>query len=182
MHQANEIPGWLSDVEGNSLEQLADGKDVLEIGSYCGRSTVRLAKSARSVLTVDTFDGRCVPDNRGTLAALKANLEKYGVSGKVEIFVGESSTLPDAGPFDLAFIDGSHDRQSVLADVATCQRFLRLDGMLAIHDYRTARGEHDGRWDEGVTIAVNELLASGEYETIERAGTIIVIRRSQRAN
>lgn len=177
MHPTNDIPGWLSDTEGDALERLADGKDALEIGSYCGRSTVRLATSARSVLTVDTFDGRCVPDHRGTIDALKANLERYGVLGKVRIFAGESYQLSDVGPFDLAFIDGSHDRQSVLADAAICQRFLRDGGMLAIHDYRTVRGEHDGRWDEGVTDAVNELLASG-YETIERAGTVIVIRRT----
>src|SRR5690606_30630361 len=44
----SDVQGWLSYREGKTLYDLARGKRVLEIGSYCGRSTICLAQSAVS--------------------------------------------------------------------------------------------------------------------------------------
>lgn len=53
-----KVVGWLTEEEGIELARLAEGKICLEIGSYCGRSTICLAQKARSVGALDTFDGR----------------------------------------------------------------------------------------------------------------------------
>jgi predicted O-methyltransferase YrrM len=78
-------------------------------------------------------------------------------------------------PFDIVFIDGAHDYESVKADIDVALKFLADDGVLAFHDYRAYPGEHDGRWDEGVSRAVNELIVDGS-QLLEQAGTVAVIR------
>jgi hypothetical protein len=85
---------------------------------------------------------------------------------------------PEAGlpepSYDLAFIDGAHDYPSVMADVQKALRVLSPGGRLAFHDYRLAPGEYDGRWDEGVTLAVNSLLDCGA-KLLSRHGSVAVI-------
>ena len=51
------VHGWLFDNEFRMLSKLAEGKRVLEIGCFQGRSTVALAQTAKSVVSVDYFHG-----------------------------------------------------------------------------------------------------------------------------
>ena len=169
----HDVPGWLSTVEGTALAKLASGKRVVEIGSYCGRSTICIARTAESVVAVDYFDGRATPNPGDTSGDFKANLERYGVADKVEICHPEGE-LP-MPKYDLAFIDGNHSRSFVEADIDKCLAALKHGGLLAFHDYRTSPGECDGGWDEGVTAAVNNLLANGG-ELISRHDTLAVVR------
>jgi hypothetical protein len=53
-----DIPGWLHHAEGKALAEMARGKRVLEVGSYCGLSTVCMARTAKHVVSVDPHDGR----------------------------------------------------------------------------------------------------------------------------
>lgn len=165
----HDAAGWLGEEEGRELARLAAGKAVLEVGSYCGRSTVCLARTARAVTAVDTFDGRGTGMPGDTLRTFLANLERYGVGAKVRAVRGESAAaLPKMPPvYDLAFIDGSHDRESVARDAALAARLLRPGGVLAFHDY--------GATDPGVTEAVDELIASGG-ELLSRCGSLAVVR------
>jgi hypothetical protein len=167
-----DVRGWLTPVEGTALAKLATGKRVLEIGSYCGRSTICMARTAESVVAVDFFDGRATPNPGETSGEFFANLERYGVAEKV------STAHPDdaiAGQFDLVFIDGNHEHDFVVADIAKAMAVLSPGGLLAFHDYRTSPGECDGGWDEGVTAAVNQLLVDGG-ELISRHDTVAVVR------
>jgi len=168
-----DVPGWLTPVEGTALSKLSDGKRVLEIGSYCGRSTICIARTAESVVAVDYFDGRATPNPANTAESFLSNLERYGVASKVSACHPESH-LP-MPKYDLAFIDGNHDREFVEADIEKSLAVLNRGGLLAFHDYRTQPGECDGGWDEGVTEAVNSLLANGG-ELISRHDTLAVVR------
>lgn len=154
-----DVDGWLSEEEGRALTDLAARLRVLEIGSYCGRSTICLAQSAASVDCIDTFQGTGTSKPKDTLAEFEANLERYGVSDNVTAHRGPSvpvcSILKTHGNrFDLVFIDGSHDFHSVMADVRAALPLLRLGGLLAFHDYRRPR-------DPEVTQAVDRLIAHG---------------------
>lgn len=168
-----DVPGWLSEEEGEALAKLAAGKQVLEIGSYCGKSTIWMARVAEQVYAVDTFDGRGTAEPRDTLTEFKRNLDKYNVLGQVRIFQGLSQHMADQiyETFDLAFIDGGHDAESVRADIAVAQAKLRPAGVMAFHDY--GRPE-----DFAVTAAVNDLLAEG-WENIGQWDSVIALRRPQ---
>lgn len=170
-----DVEGWLRFEEGKALFNLAKGKRVLEIGSYCGKSTICLAQSANEVHSIDPHDGRGTAVPQDTSEALRTNLWNYGVKGKVNIIRGcfnaddvrqvESGFSP---PFDLVFIDGAHDYDSVRSDIENASRVLAPGGLLAFHDYHSS-------CDPGVTAAVDELLADGG-ELLSTHSTLAVVR------
>jgi len=165
----HDAAGWLTEAEGRELARLAEGKNVLEIGAYLGRATICLAQTARTVGTIDTFDGRGTAQPGNTRPLFERNLRRHRVMEKVNVYQGESvemlANLPPA--FDLVFIDGSHDRASVWNDATAAAALLRPDGVLVFHDY--------GARDAGVTEAVNDLLATGG-KLLGRCETLAVVR------
>lgn len=160
-----EIPGWLKPDEGAELAKLAAGKRVLEIGSYCGLSTVCMARTAEHVTAVDYFDGRGTPSPRDTGREFDAALERHGVRHKV------SKVHPDAsliGSWDMAFIDGCHDYESVRCDIAKCLKALKPDGLLVFHDYKNPVHPQ-------VAEAVDEFVSRGA-EILSQTETLAVVR------
>lgn len=160
-----DVPGWLSEAEGIALAKLADGKRVLEIGSYCGRSTICIAQTADRVVSIDPHDGRATPMEIETYDHFNKNLLAYGVRHKVDEIIG---TIDDyfeldnrERRFDLIFIDGAHDYESVKNDIEKSLELLAPGGLIAFHDYRDFPGQCDGGWDPGVNFAVDEFVASG---------------------
>lgn len=174
-----DVDGWLHDREGRELARLAEGKDVLEIGAYCGKSTICLAQRAKYVLTIDPFDGRGTPAPADTRKRFQWNIERYGVASRIEAHMGTAadvvSTL-DPESFDLVYIDGAHDEDSVRTDIRLALSVLKPGGLLVFHDYRLYAGEtNDGTWDPGVTATVNEFLASGA-ELLSRIDSLAIVR------
>lgn len=133
-----DVSGWLHPYEGLALFRLAMGKHCLEIGSYQGKSTVCLAQSAESVVSIDWHRGDPQAGHSHTLPAFFANLEGYGVLDKVRVLVGRAA---DIGPllvpeqFDFAFVDGGHDADNVRTDLSLCSRLVRPGGVIALHDW-----------------------------------------------
>lgn len=173
----HDVSGWLTLTEGRELARLAEGKTVLEIGSYCGRSTICLAQKAIAVTAIDPFDGRGTPTPGDTYSTFTKNIERHGVGNKIRLLRGTTSEVVPTLPavFDLVFIDGAHDYESVTADIEAARTVLGPGGLLAFHDYRLTPGEADGRWDPGVTQAVNELLAGGGH-LLSRHDSLAVVR------
>lgn len=163
-----DVPGWLHPDEGRLLSELAEGKDVLEIGSYCGKSTICLGRPAKSITCVDYFDGRGTVAPGNTWPMFQASIEKHGIAGKVTTHKpGEALDRL----FDLVFIDGSHEVDDVRSDVATAIRSLRPDGLVVFHDYG------DIEKNPGVTEAVDEFLKTGA-ELVQQEKTLAVVRPS----
>jgi protein-L-isoaspartate O-methyltransferase len=161
-----EISGWLTEAEGRALAEFASGKRVLEIGSYCGLSTVCMGRTAEHVTAVDYFDGRGTPQPADTLPAFKQNIERYGLTEKVTI-VHPDDEIP--GPeYDAAFIDAAHDYESVAADIRRCLAVLKPGGLLAFHDY--SHPSHPG-----IAKAIDELLIDGG-ELVHTVDTLAVVR------
>lgn len=175
----HDVDGWLLPEEGRALAELARDKRVLEIGGYCGKSTICLAQAADWVVTVDPHDRRGTPKPKSTREELLANLERYELGNVTAM----TATLREACDsledevFDIIFIDGQHDYESVVDDVECAQKLLSPDGLLVFHDYRLYAGQYDGRWDPGVTEAVDNLLAAGA-ELISTNATLAVVRLS----
>lgn len=164
-----EIDGWLHQDEGKSLAELCIGKRVLEIGSYCGLSTVCIARTAEHVTAVDYFDGRGTPVPQDTSKAFWNNLRRYGVADKVES-CHPNAELPLA-EYDVAFVDGAHDYASVAADIEKARAVLKPGGLLLMHDYQPG----ETALHPGVREAVDELLAEGG-ELLETIETLAVVR------
>lgn len=189
------VAGWLTLDEGRFLAKLAEKKDVLEIGSYCGKSTIWMARTANKVYCIDTFESTNTPDGRGskstsydqdyatetynTYEEFTTNLKRFGVDKKVVIYVGDTRdknfmsdvtrryTEPSYKGMDLIFIDGSHDRRSVENDVAASIPLLKSEGVLAFHDYGT---DHPG-----VTETVDRLLLGG-WKKIAEVDSLVVLK------
>jgi SAM-dependent methyltransferase len=165
-----DVAGWLTEAEGRLLGTLAKGREVLEIGSFCGLSTICMAQTAKWVVAVDPFDGRGTQYRGATLEAFVNNIRRHRVWHNIHTLTGPSEEIlpgQEAESFDLVFIDGSHDKASVTRDAELARRVLRPGGLLAFHDY------HSGI-DPGVDAAVDELIAAGAT-LIERVGSIAVL-------
>lgn len=146
-----DVPGWLTDDEGRLLSKLAQGRRVLEVGCYCGRSTVWLARTAREVYSVDTFDSSYCPTRGDTRAEFDRTVQRYGLAHKVTARRGNFEDLAPSlpGEFDLILVDASHDHASVARDIRLCLPLLALGGRMVFHDYGRPA-------DPGVKMAVDE--------------------------
>ena len=101
------------------LARMTGARHVLEVGTLGGYSTIWLARGIPR-------DGRVVTLEREQKHAdvARANLERAGVSGQVEIVVGRAAdTLPRIAergdePFDLVFIDADKESNTIYLDWA----------------------------------------------------------------
>lgn len=166
-----DVDGWLTRAEGEKLYEHAAGKRVLEIGSFCGKSTICLAQSATEVVSVDPHDGRCLVTPRDTWAEFAHNLLRYKARDRVRPYRGvarEFAASYEGEPFDFVFIDGAHDYESVKSDIETAQSLLAPGGLIAFHDYQSMV-------DPEVTRAVNELVDTGG-ELLSHTNLLAVVR------
>ena len=198
---ARTTRGFMPDDEGRALhEAVLDlpagvAGPVVEIGSYCGRSTVWLGAAARAagrtVFTVDHHrgseemqagwehhdtglvgaDGRMdsLPELRRTLAA--ADLEDVVVA-----VVGASATVAAhwSAPVALLFIDGGHGPGPAHADYDGWAPAIAAGGRLAIHDVFPDPAD-GGRppyelYQRALADGFVELSASGSLRVLRRPG------------
>lgn len=137
----SDVPGWLLPEEGAELRRLATGKNVLELGAYCGRSTICLASTARHVVTIDAFrKSRAFAhaDAPDAQKVLRRKLRRYRVADRVSVIVAEvADVLPwlDGRWFGMVFHDASHLEADVLADLRMIKAICLSHTTLAIHDY-----------------------------------------------
>ena len=138
LDKVDSIPGWLTKAETIELNRLAAGKTVLEAGSYCGKSSVTLGLSAKSLLCIDPFDGRGTPDTRDTLLEFQQTIKKFNLWDKVSYIkatVEEWSEATSTKKFDLVFIDTEHTKPILLSNINSLHRFISNKGIVAFHDY-----------------------------------------------
>jgi len=140
-----DVPGWLDEPQARLLAELARGKKVLELGTYCGKSAISMAQTATSLVSVDWHRPTEKFPKGGTLERLQAELIRYGVQDRVTVLVGAvAEVLPWLAPrqFGLLFQDAGHSEQDVAGDLAGATRLLKPGGSWAIHDY--THGQYPG--------------------------------------
>jgi predicted O-methyltransferase YrrM len=148
----------LTGPEAETLARLADGRDVLEVGSAFGYSAaVMVLGGAKHVTAVDPHD------RLNSHGVMLANLKGAGVAGQVTVVRGESPAALDrlSGPYGLVFIDGDHTASGVLADVGAARKLLAGGGVLAVHDL----GEDC--CCPGVRLALESLFPEGPSEHVD---------------
>ncbi len=181
---ARAIPGWLASEEMDllaacvdrapSLERRQTGA-VLELGSYCGRSTVVIAgalrRSRRSDLrfsAVDPHEGT-EPGGESTLESLLCSLRDLSLERWASVIVGRSQEVAWRSPIAFLFIDAMHDYQNVSADFRRFSEYVVTGGLVAFHDY--------SRYFPDVRRLVDEVLLERDFRFVAQRGHLLVIRR-----
>jgi MMP 1-O-methyltransferase len=157
---ADRVTGFMPADEGRALHDAAiryfDRGVGVEIGTYCGKSTVLLGAAAHargSVLyTVDHHHGSeehqpgweyhdtsLVDKATGrfdTLPALRRTLDAAGLEDNVVAVVGKSTVVATGWrtPLQLLFIDGGHSEAAAHQDFDGWAKWVSVGGALIIHD------------------------------------------------
>jgi predicted O-methyltransferase YrrM len=179
------IHGFLSVDEGELLYRLASGVpangNIIEIGSYQGRSTVCLGLGAKQagawVYAIDPHDDYQVNDTTHygmeNHAILLKNLVEQGVADVVRVVAMRSMTVctqwGEGNPIRLLWIDGAHDYSSVHFDLKYWAEKVSVVGKIAVHD-------SSGHFP-GVTRALTEFLMEGTWKIVERIDATTVLER-----
>jgi predicted O-methyltransferase YrrM len=133
-----DVPGWLTDEEGEALYELAracKGRGaIVEIGSWKGKSTICLARGSQAgaALPVYAVD----PHTDGRFDEFKSNVERAGIAGLVRPVASLSQAAADDfdEPIELLFVDGSHEYDLVLADFEKWVPKVVDGGWVVFHD------------------------------------------------
>lgn len=132
------VDGWLTFEEGRLLQGLAAGRDVLELGSWRGRSAIAMSATARSVVTVDAHVGDVHTGAADTWSDLLNNLERTGAAGNVaarRMRLEDVNVGAMAGRFDLVFIDSEHTPAAAERDTRIALSAVKPGGLIAYHDW-----------------------------------------------
>jgi predicted O-methyltransferase YrrM len=186
LRQVRDIEGWLLDDEidlllavcARAVRELPDCA-VVEVGSYCGRSTVVLATAVADahtegrVFAIDPHEGELGPPAPGaaapapTLERFNANVAAAGLQDHVATLQQRSYEVSWDEPIGLLLIDGMHDRENVERDFRHFEPWLHPRGYVAFHDY--------AHYYPDVVAFVDELLAGGAYTMVDRADSLVVL-------
>src|SRR5690242_18817410 len=133
-----DVPGWLTDEEGEALYELAkrcDGRGVIaEIGSWKGKSTICLGLGSRAGDNVRIYAIDPHADYR--FGDFKTNLELAGLTDLVTPIASLSQPAADDfhEPIELLFVDGSHEEALVREDFDKWVPKVVDDRWVAFHD------------------------------------------------
>lgn len=193
--------GFMPVVEGLALyraaaEAAALGLPVLEVGTYCGRSTILLADAARAAgvtaLTVDHHRGSeeqqpgweyhdpTVVDpevgRMDTLPTFRRTLHAAGLEDHVVALVGRSVRVAAVwgGKLGLVFIDGGHTDEHANGDYEGWAPHVAQGGLLVIHDVFPDPA-HGGQAPYRVYLRA---LASGAFTEVSVTDSLRVLRRT----
>jgi MMP 1-O-methyltransferase len=172
-----DVPGWLSDEEGEALYELAracTGRGVIvEIGSWKGKSTICLGLGSRAGSAVPIFAIDPHADYRH--GEFKDNIERAGIADLVRPLKGLSQLVVDGfdQPIELLFVDGSHEEDDVREDFEKWVPKVVEGGVVAFHDTT---------WHRGVRRVVAEkIYGSREFKDVRFViGSTTVARKVAR--
>jgi MMP 1-O-methyltransferase len=139
-----DIPGWLTDEEGEALYELArscDGRGaIVEIGSWKGKSTVCLGLGSQAGGSVPIYAIDPHADYR--FGDFKDNVERAGIAELVRPIASLSQPAADDfdQPIELLFVDGSHEYDLVLEDFEKWVPKVVDGGWVAFHDTTWTKG------------------------------------------
>lgn len=194
--------GFMPTDEGLALYAAATeaarlGLPLLEVGTYCGRSTLLLADAARAasvaVLTVDHHRGSeeqqpgweyhdesLVDPQVGlmdTLPTFRRTLHAAGLEEYVVALVGRSPRVAAAwgGELGLVFVDGGHTDEHATADYEGWTPHLAAGGLLVIHD--VFPDPADG--GQAPYRIYRRALDSGAFTEVSATGSLHVLRRTE---
>lgn len=196
---AAEVKGFLAPEEGERLFELALEACLLgpclEIGSYCGKSTVYIGSACklrgRVLFSIDHhrgseeqqpgqlyFDPEVYDPQRGVVDSFpyfRTTIERAGLEDTVVPIVARSHVVAKdwVTPLGLVFIDGGHAFETVLTDYRCWSRHVLPGGFLVFHDIYLDPSEGGQAPYEVYKLA----LASGLFEELPMTRSLGVLRR-----
>ena len=160
VNQIDQIKGFLDPEEGEHLFEIArlatDLGPCLEIGSYCGKSSIYIGSACRekdtALFSIDhhrgseeqqpgeeyfdpeLFDYRSF--EMDTLLTFRQTLSRFDLDGTVIPIVSTSAATAKswATPLGMVFIDGGHSYEAAVTDYNSWARHIIPGGYLLIHD------------------------------------------------
>ena len=198
---ARDAIGFMPESEGLALYEaaltVAADDPLLEIGSYCGKSTIYLAGAAKATQSVvysidhhrgseehqegqEYYDERLVDANGrvDTFPAFRSTIEDAELTDWVIPIVARSEVVRNMWqtPLSLVFIDGGHSMEAARKDYMWAAS-IRLGGLLAIHDVFPDSKEGGRPPFEIYKLA----LETTEFEEIVEEGSLRVLKRIHEA-
>ena len=151
---------------------------VVEIGSYCGGSTVVIGRAAArrnpgvKLYAIEPFtfhEARYQYDYEGLF---DRNVDEWGLTANVVKVkkTSEKVALDWDREIDFLYIDGDHSYEAVVRDINNFVRFVRAGGLFAFHDYKST-----GK--EGVRRAVDELVMP-HHRPVFTVGSLICFEKT----
>ena len=194
----DDIKGFLSAAEGEALYSAVTGlhgnSPVVEIGSYCGKSTIYLGLGCRAgerpLFAVDhhrgseehqpgeLFHDPELVDETGsvdTLREFRRNMTAAGLDTTVIPVLTSSTQFAAAwqGSVGLVFIDGGHSLDAALADYRAWAGFIERGGCLAIHDVYP----HPETGGQAPVTVYRLALASGLFKEVAAVDSLRLLER-----
>ncbi|WP_327189112.1 class I SAM-dependent methyltransferase [Streptomyces xinghaiensis] len=179
-----------------AVEAAGLGLPLLEVGTYCGRSTILLAAAARDAGTVavtvdhhrgseeqqpgwEYHDAGLVDPEVGrmdTLPVFRRTLYAAGLEDHVVAVVGRSPQVARVWgrPLGLVFVDGGHTDEHATADYEGWTPHLAPGGLLLIHD--VFADPADG--GQAPYRIYRRALESGDFTEVSSTGSLHVLRRT----
>ncbi len=200
---ARQTRGFMPEDEGRALYDAAyraatggpAAKTLVEIGAWCGKSTVYLGAAAQAtgavLFSIDHHHGseenqagwthhdlEVVDRATGridTLPFWRRTVDGAGLQSSVVGMVGDSSTIASrwGTPLDFCFIDGGHGEEPAWADFRGWAPHVAVGGWLAVHDVFPDPADGGRPPYELWTTA----LASGEFIEDGECGSLRILRR-----
>jgi len=193
------VKGFLDPVEGAALYDAALSSATLgpclEVGSYCGKSTVYLGTACQRAGAVlfavdhhrgseehqpgeEYHDAALFDEGAGLMDSFREfrrTLRRARLEDTVVPVVAPTRVAARAWrtPLGMLFIDGGHSREAALADYRGWSPHLLAGGVLAIHDIFPDPADGGQAPWEIYRLA----LASGLYEELPRVLTLGLLRR-----
>ncbi len=184
LHSVAEVDGWMSPDQAKALFDAASachvGDQIVEIGSFRGRSTIVLASAAEegvSVIAIDPHAGNDRGpqeiDGFASEAAtdheiFNTNLAEAGVTDRVRHVRAMSDDAHDEVVGDIAvlYIDGAHRYAPARQDIVEWGARVQPGGTLLIHDSFSS---------VGVTTAIGrELMFGRRFRYAGRARSLTI--------
>lgn len=196
---ALQVSGFMPEDEGRALHdaalQYSDRGVIVEIGTYCGKSTIFLAAAARerkaTVYTIDHHQGSeehqpgweyhdssLVDETTGrfdTVATFRRTIVNTDLTDAVVAIIGQSSAAGRiwGSPIQLLFIDGGHTEEAAQRDFDTWAKWVAIGGALAIHDVFPDPRD-GGRAPYNIYLRA---VDSGEFREVSATGSLRILER-----
>lgn len=181
---------------GRDAAAAVPGAPLLEVGSYCGKSSVYLGAAARDggtvLVAVDHHRGSeenqpgwewHEPDlvdpavgRMDTLPIFRRTIHDAGLEGTVVALVGDSPTVARfwTTPCALVFIDGGHGVEPAAVDFRVWTPHVAPGGFLAVHDVFPDPADGGRAPYEQIYLPA---VGSGRFSEVSVTGSLRVLQR-----
>jgi predicted O-methyltransferase YrrM len=197
---AEQVRGFMPADEGRALYGAAlrylDGGLGVEIGTYCGKSTLVLGAAALQTTSVlytidhhhgseehqpgwEFHDASLIDEVTGlfdTLPTFRRTLDAAGLDDHVVAIVGKSLIVARAwrSPLQLLFIDGGHSEVAATQDFDGWAKWVTVGGALVIHD--VFPDPRDGGRPPYYIYC--RAIDSGQFREVSVTGSLRVLERT----